>query len=279
MIRILKYKSSFTDYSNELNTYKTLTALIDLESDSTLYIGQRYPFNGLSFKFDTVNDQASVLSIQYWDGSNWRSVVETSDGTSNSGATFGKDGDITWVPNKNYRWNYDDTVKTDGTTQITNMGDVTIYDQYWVKFTFSGNLKATTALKWVGNLFCSDNDLFAEHPVLNNTDFLTSIESTKTDYEEQRVIASKDVINDLIQREIIVHQGQILDRDKLRLMTVSQTAYIIYKMLGTDYNDERDLAQKDFNNRRNLKIYNVDKDKDGRLDNHEILRSTSLSRR
>jgi hypothetical protein len=44
------------------------------------------------------NENAAVATISYWDGSDWASVGNIDDGTSEAGKSFSKSGVITWTP-------------------------------------------------------------------------------------------------------------------------------------------------------------------------------------
>ena len=160
--RYIKDKNgTLTDLTREIFDYDNGTATINLEvTTDYLYIGQILPFNHLYFKVGVVNDQTATLSLDYWDGTSWRAMVDVIDETSSSGVTLAKSGHISWVPSKNYVWHYDDTTTSGGVEQITGLGDVTIYDMYWVRIKTSANLKAETTLTWAGNLFSTDTDLF-----------------------------------------------------------------------------------------------------------------------
>jgi hypothetical protein len=94
---------------------------------------------------------------------------------------------------------------------------------------------------------------------------LASIETGKTSWEEQIVRASRLVIEDLINRKVIKHQSQILDRTKLETATVSKTAEIIYRLLGDDYVDQRAAAAKQYEERISKTQLAVDLNEDGDL--------------
>lgn len=283
MIRILKkISNSFTDLTSVLKEYKTGTAVLNVATNTDyVYIGQMFPFNHLYFKLGTiVNDVVSTMKIEYWSSNQWKEVAEIIDDTNVSGAPLAQPGFITWVPNKNDNWNHDDTVRGDGSVeQITGMGAVKIYDQFWIRVSFSAGLKATTQLNWVGNLFSNDSDLFAEHSQLNKSSYLTSIEAGKTTYEEQAVIAAKVVIDDLSVNDSILHQGQILERDDFRLVSVSKTAEIVYGLLGRDYDTYAEKANKNYLARMKKKNKTIDTQLNARIDQQEVFFQPSLVRR
>lgn len=270
--RIFLSKSGvMTDLSTSLKEYKTLSSIINLTNADYIYIGQSFPFNHVFMKVKTPNIISATLSIEYFDGKDWRSVAEIIDETNLLGKPFGQSGFIQWTPDKNFNWNYADTVRGNNYDEnITGMGSVKVYDLFWIRLKVSTTITATTELKWIGNLFSNDSDLFGEHPELNKTSFLTSIETGKTDYEEQHVIAAKAIIDDLSVTGDLLHNGQILDRDDFRLMSVSKTAQIIYNMLGADYFSYRDECLKEYSIRKNKKNKKIDLQLNARLDQTEI---------
>lgn len=96
-----------------------------------LYIGNAAEFDGLDAKLvTTLNANASVLSVKYSGPSGWTTLTVT-DGTANSGKTFGKSGRVTW------------TVPTDWQRQTLNASS----DAYfWVRLSVSAALTAGTSV-------------------------------------------------------------------------------------------------------------------------------------
>lgn len=102
---------------NENNFTSLLTNLADNDNASYanlvldtaangdyLYFGYSANFYGLIFDLGLVNDNASVLTVQYWNGSAWTAMGDgpnpvtrtVHDGTSLNGATFRQAGVISW---------------------------------------------------------------------------------------------------------------------------------------------------------------------------------------
>lgn len=61
-----------------------------------LYVGSHIPFAGLDVDVDATNSNASVLTVNYWNGTAWVTISPT-DNTASGGATFAQDGTITWT--------------------------------------------------------------------------------------------------------------------------------------------------------------------------------------
>ena len=263
---------TLTDYSVELDDYYSGSASLApfTAAQDYLFFGARLPFNHLYFKFSTANTAASNLTIAVWDGNAWNNVAETLDGTKSSGASFGQDGYISWVPDKQKGWGREDTVNGSGTELVTGLGNVTIYDRYWVRFAFSADLDNPTALDWCGQLFSDDNLLGAEFPDLVRSTLLANIESGKTTWEEQHVRAAEIIADDLVDRKVIVDKRQILERRDLARASVSKVAEMAFVIMGDDYSDDKEAARKEYNERISKNMFAVDRDNDARIDTQEI---------
>ena len=255
------------DLSHSLNKYTSGSEVIPLSaSEDYLYIGSRYPFNSIYFIVKVANSIATSMSIDYWDGNVWKGAIETTDLTDG----FKSNGKISFVPSKQYGWQIDDTVHSNDTTEeILGLGGVVIYDHYWIRIKMSADLSPLTELSWCGMLFAEDADLFLEYPFFDSASIKTAYKAGKTDWQDQFVVASGAVVDDLVSKRIIEHQSQILDTSKLKRPTVAKVAQIIYKALGDDYNDEREAASKEYYSRLNKSIFHVDENNNARLDDEE----------
>ena len=255
------------DLSVNLNKYTSGSEIIPLEvANDYLYVGARFPFNSFYTIVKEVNAIPSTISIEYWDGNEWKSAIEVLDQTEG----LAKSGKISFVPSKQYGWMMDDTVHSNDTTEeIEGLGNIVIYDHYWIRLKVSATLTPTTELSWTGVNFASDADLFLEYPLFDSTSMMNAYKSGKTSWQDQIVTASALVVEDLISKKIIKGQEQILDTDKLRSVTVSKTAQIIYKALGDDYNDEKEAVTKEYYSRLNKSIFHVDENSNARLDERE----------
>lgn len=257
--------SALTDLSTNLNDYFANTSVVNLTTSAAIYIGQTYPFNHLYFKTSVVNTTGATFTVKLWDGDSWTAVAELIDETS----AFTKSGYMTWTPDKNESWIMDDTVDSAGNEQITGLGDIKIYDRYWIQITTDTSIDNTTALQWAGNLFATDNDIKAEYPELLRSTYLAAWESGKTTWEEQRVKASEILLNDLITKRIIKNSAQVLDRYVFVPALVSLASELIFSGLGDDYEDQRALAFRKYRERIKLDIYNKDENNNARLDPKE----------
>lgn len=257
------------DYSIEANNFHSGSITLPIVTDDYVFIGSLFPFNSFHLKVSTANDQPSTMGIQYWNGRGWTSVVEIKDETSTSGNTLAQSGRVSFVPDKGESWNLDDTVLSGGSEQITGLGDVVIYDLYWIRISFSGDLKATTSVSWIGHLFSSDDQLYTEYPLFNNTNLKNSFESGKTSWEEQAVKASQKVIEDLISKGLLLSGNQILDYRKLSTANVQRTASIIFGGMGDSYRDDIAAAMVEYNRAISKGSFHIDQNMNARLDKKE----------
>jgi hypothetical protein len=92
------------DTENDLD----IAAVFVTPGADRLYVGALWEFEGLMVKLlDAVNANASVLTVNYWSDSEWKSIVAT-DGTAAAGKTFGQSGRLTWTLPTDWerrRWN------------------------------------------------------------------------------------------------------------------------------------------------------------------------------
>lgn len=261
---------TLTDLTASLGNYHNNPSTVALKTTTDyLYIGSILPFNHIYLKFDVLNNSNADLNVEIWNGNGWQAAAEILDETATNGNTFGQNGFITWTPDKSKGWGRDDT-NVNGTERITGLGNVTIYDKYWVRFSVTQNLTGTTAIQWVGNLFNNDDDIGSEFPDLLRSNTLTGFETGKTDWQEQSVRAAQIIINDLIDLNIIQDESQILERHQLMPASVMKTAEIVFSAFGDDFIDNRNDARKEYEKRIQKKIFTVDKDNDAIADRQEI---------
>lgn len=264
---IFKDNSSLIDYTTELTNFRTGTATINVvASEDALYVGSLLPFNHLYFDVATANDQTSEVTIQNWWSSNWHNTFDVIDETKLSGKTLAQSGIISWSTDNFKGWDYW------GRNDSTNFGlqSLNIFDRYWVKITFSGNLKATTALKYVGHKFSNDTQLYGFYPDLNNTALKTAFASGKTNWDEQAFQAASDIEDYLNSTNVLITKDQILDSSLLEKASIHKTAEIIYFALGKDYVPHMTRARNKFKEAMNIKSFRVDLNLNANLDGLEI---------
>lgn len=273
---IWKNNAALVDLSVKLNDFHSGSEVIDIvAAQDALYIGSDLPFNHRYFEVSVVNALPSVVSVSLWDGSGWNPVVETIDQTQGtSGTTLSQSGIISWTPDRDEVWQY-----ARSTEDITDLSTLKIYDYYWAKFTFSADLTSTTALSYVGHKFSEDNDLRAYYPDLLLTKTLTAFQAGKTTWNEQHIAAAEEIIKDLRKKRIVWSPNQILEWQQFTLASLHKVARNIFTSFGENYKDERDLADADYSRAMNMQVFNVDNNRNARLEPHEKIVSTGFRRR
>ena len=96
---------AYTDYSaavidNNVATFAVLSALDTVANGDWLVIGGPAPFAGGAIDMTAnVNVNASILTVEYWNGAAWVAVTNLVDGTIiAAGKTHSGDGMVTWTP-------------------------------------------------------------------------------------------------------------------------------------------------------------------------------------
>lgn len=275
-IRVLhKDNATLEDKTIDSNDYYSSAWTCDFVSaQDYLYIGCRFPFNHLYFKFGTANTAASALTVAVWDGDSWANVKETFDGTSSSSASFGQDGYIIWNPDKANLWGREDTQDSSGTELVTGLGGRQIYDHYWVRLAFDADFDAGTTVKWIGNLFSNDNDLGAEFPDLVRSETMNGWDDggSKSNWEEQHVKAASAILKNLKKQKVIINRGQILDYHDFQDAAVSYVAMIAYGNMGPAFAEKSIQQMSKFEKRMidAIGAAKIDKDLDGTIDREEL---------
>lgn len=248
-----------------------------IAAEDYIFIGSYFPFNHLYLKMgSTVNALASVMSVEYYDGTEFRAVAELIDETKSSGATLAQSGFITFVPHKKYGWVKEDTVDINDNEEITDLGTVKIYERYWIRIKVSADLTAGTELAWVGNLFNKDdNALEGIYPDLALTTTKTAYQAGKTDWEEQRVLAAEEIIDDLKKANIIISAGHILERSDFRMAEIHKVASIVYNAFGSARDTERAKASSKYKNALDGFAATIDKNENARSDSNERRETSS----
>lgn len=74
----------------------TLSSQDTWANGDALYVGSHIPFRAVRVDVDAANGNASVLTVNYWNGTVWGTITAT-DNTASAGATLAVDGTITWT--------------------------------------------------------------------------------------------------------------------------------------------------------------------------------------
>lgn len=272
---IWKNNLVLTDLSVKLNNFREDSQVIDFVSaDDFLYIGSVLPFNHKFVEVSVVNDVTATATVAIWFGNTWVSAVDIIDRTAVSGKPLAQSGIIQWNTNRLKGWD-----REDDSTNVTGLSGTAIYDMYWLRLGYSADLKATTALAYVGHKFGSDSDMYDYYPDLNNSDLKTAFESGKTAWNEQQYAASQVIIRDLKRKNIALDASQILDHELFKDPQIHKCAEMIYAGLGKAYEETRARAEKRYNDSMDLKNFNIDLTGDGSLNPVERVIRTGYMKR
>lgn len=257
-----------SDLTIPLNDYNATPQVIEIvAAEDYLYLGSEFPFNHRYFDVSTVNTNASIVSVDYWDGTEWRAAVDVQDETSLAGASIGRSGIISWCPNKRYLWQRESTNYENET--IDGLTDVVIYDLFWVRMKWSGDFSALTAMNYIGHRFATDNDVKKEYPDLLLADVFENFEAGKTNWNEQLIVASETIIKDLKAKNVIYSGNQVLDWRIFTSACVQKLSEIVFIAFGKDYTENTAKSESKYNAALKVGIPKVDLDGDAILSPQE----------
>lgn len=265
---IWKDSSTLKDLSRTLNNFLSGTQVIDfVAADDKLYIGSDVPFNHRYIHVSTVNAQASVVSVDLWDGDEWVPCVDIQDGTAVSGVALAQSGILRWATDENTSW-----MREESTEDMTGSGLETlkIYGLYWARISYSANLTNTTELKYVGHKFSEDEDLDGYYPDLNRASVKAAFKTGKLDWMEQHVLAAEEIFRDLFEQRQAWSKSQIFEPENFTRAAVHKVAEIVYNAFGDEYEGRRDAAESKYKQALSDSIAKgVDVDEDGHYDDEE----------
>lgn len=257
-----------TDISQEVNDYRTGVAAFAYTTGGYLYIGSVLPFNNLWIELGTVNAVAATVSVDLWFSNSWVSAVDVLDWTNGLMQT----GRVQWTTDINKSWDLEQYSKdVSGLPSTSN-----IYNMYWMRMSWNANLTGGTTIKYIGQKFSDDSQLYSFYPDLNNSTVKTSFAAGKTDWTEQHYMAAEHIIRDLRKGGIIIARGQIMDYAMLVDASCHKVAEIIYQAFGEPYFEQLKQARASYKEASQVKFFNVDRSGNGRLDDIERCHSTSF---
>lgn len=256
---ILKQGAQTYDVSRQMNDFLAANVTFSITAATDfLFIGSMFPFNHKYFDVFTPSTDACVLSMSMWDGKQFIPMVDVYDGTSLSGVTMAKDGLVMFTPDRQFSW-----VRELDSFDVQGLEDTVIYKMHWLRISFSQNAEFT--LRFIGQKFSEDSDLFAHYPDLNNTSLMAQWDGGKINWNDQHFIASEVIISDMIRRGIIWTEDQVLKPEILKQASIHKVAEIIFSAFGEGYLDDKLRARKAFDEAMNKRVFVVDQDLNGRL--------------
>ena len=269
-IYIVPAVGSVTDITLQTSKFDSQTATIALNANvDYLYIGTSLPFNHRWFEIDSANVTAATPTIEIWWANSWVPVVDILDRTDSSGTPMAQSANLEFTPNRDKGWDIE--LDSDDVTGLEN-APLTYY-KYWARISYDANVSFD--LKYVGQKFSNDSELYAKYPIFNSTNLKLSWASGKTTWDEQMFAASDEVIEDLIARRIVWDRNQVLDVASLKNPCIHKCASLIFRGLGANRNpEELKDAEGKYSHAMNKKQWKVDLNADANLDPVEKKSST-----
>ena len=129
-----------------------------------LYLGFPMRIGGIHVEMKTRNGNASVLTVNYWNGSAWTST-SAQDGTTQQGKTLNQDGDITWVEKTDWLAAHLGGNNFDGSVMgmsITDKDAPGVY-AFWLQLLWSGALAADVEISNIWSLNESPDTKESDH--------------------------------------------------------------------------------------------------------------------
>ncbi len=192
--------------------------VIPLQTTDSLYIGYHGRFASRFIQVSIPNAVASLMTVEYWNGTSWEDVDDFLDQTASGGKTLAQSGFISWQNKADW-----------AARNLTGIdADVSLF---WIKVTVSANLTGTTAIKSVIDLYCDDNLLRAYFPeIITDTNYLPD---GKTNFIEQYIAAKELVVLRLKQRKKIETDAQIIDPNDVAVAATYAAACLIMRPIAT----------------------------------------------
>lgn len=254
-----------SDLSTDVADFKNESATFNYSAgEDYIYIGSYLPFNHKWIELTVANTASSSIAVEIWDGSNWNSTIDIQDMTSVGSASFGRSGIVRFVHDREEHW-----ARETDSFDVEGLSATEIYGLYWARLSFSLDLDAGVSLKFVGQKFSGDTDLFLYYPDLNNTGLLNAFAAGKTTWDDQSFMATDRLVRDLKKNNSIVSSDQIIDYEIFNEANVHKTAEIIFYGLGASYADLRDRAETKYSEALAQGFLNLDRSANGHLSTAE----------
>jgi hypothetical protein len=238
-------------------------------ADDCIYIGSVFPFNTLYLRLGaSFNNNLSAMAVAFWNANSFVDFIGVQDGTAVSGATLGQSGIINLLVQDNTSPGCHDSKYID---EISNFEGY--YTLYWTRLKFSAAMDKIN-LKYVGQLFVeADAAIFKQYPDLQATQYKTVYGVGKTDFLDERVIASDLLVSDLIAKGQVLTGDQFLDWRLLKEPTLHKTAELVYKAQGVKYKDDMVRANAAYNKALDTRKFGISRSGDIRKDTESRIRA------
>ena len=247
-----------TDISVAVSDYRATTYAMTYTAGQYIYIGSSCPMNNMFVDMavvSAVSTNAPVISV--WYGSAWVPVVDLIDGT----AAMTASGRLSWSLEIFKGWDSEQLSTTVG------LASTAIYNRYWMRISWPNSFTAT--LGFLGQKFSDDVLLASLYPDLMQSAILAGYKTGKTTWNDQHFMAAEAIVKDLRRRNIILKRGQIFDWTVFEDAACHKVAEIVYSAFGVPYKDHVIAAKQRYETEMNTRVYVVDVNGDGQLEEAE----------
>lgn len=257
--RVTRTILNSTESTAKTQSPKTDALTIALQTTDAFYVGYHEKFTTRFIQMSTVvNATASVLSAEYWDGSEWVAVGDFIDQTSNGTSTFSKSGFISW--NSIAGWNKSNQAPVSG-----NLDKL-----YWLKLTTSANFTAGVLLQSLLDLYTDQEMLEFYYPDLaNDSRFLPT---GQADLVPQFLAASEWIADRMQKLGLINNKTAIIDPNEVSVAATHAAAWIIYNGISgksQELLDAGKAAKDEAISQLQAKNMDLDTDNSGAVDDVE----------
>jgi hypothetical protein len=256
------------DLSNKLNNFFSESQVLDfIAAQDKIYIGSDVPFNHRFINLSVVNDVAASVTVEIWDGNSWVAAVDVQDGTALAGVPLAQDGILRWATDQDKTWGQEQSTED---MAASGLQTLKIYNMYWVRLSWSVDLKATMSLAYFGHKFSKDEDLGGYYPDLNRANVKTAFQSGKTTWLEQHILAAEELFRDIRNQRALWSKNQIFEPEVFTMPAVHKVAQIVYTAFGSEYESRRDEAYDRYKEALEGALsQGIDKDEDGHVEEDE----------
>lgn len=211
---ILDLAGSPVEVSQKTNSLADDPVLLPLLTTSSFYLGFKKRFTTRHFDFLVPNTTPTSISVEFWDGLAWVTVLDVIDQTNG----FTQSGFLSWI--------------NDAGWKKQTIAPIDDRELYYVRLKVSVDIDAGTSLQSVLNLFC-DEDLLRDHypELVSDSRYLPP---GRTSLVGQLKAGKDKVVTRLLQDHIITDESQIIDINPMALAAVHATAEVILTPIARD---------------------------------------------
>lgn len=242
-------------------------------AQDAIYIGSDMPFNNRFFMVKDRNDVAGSVTVEIWDGTQFVAAEDVQDLTAIEGVPFARSGLIRFALPYNTGW-----AKMSESEDVTGLTGTKIQNCYWAKLTFSAAFDFS--LEYVGFRFAKDSDLNTYYRDLLQSDMMKDFNHgvPMPNWDKVHVVAAEEIIEKLRRDEIIFSGNQVLDPETFTAAACHKLAEMAYSQFGEARLAKLEFAQDKYEEAMAKRVFNVDKNGDGRLSPSERVVTGTLRR-